>query len=159
MSKHLWVGIMAAVAVWLSGCGQANQAEKKEKARTVAHGGHDHDGHDHGDHKHGHHDHSGWWCAEHGVPEAECSLCSTKVAKVFKDRGEWCELHDRAKPQCFLCDPKLKEAYAARYRAREGKDPPPMPEESPTQGKLDAAKPATAKPEKPSGDAAKSEGK
>jgi hypothetical protein len=70
------------------------------------------------------HDHSGWWCDEHGVPEAECSMCSGKVAAEFKKKGDWCEKHDRAKSQCFICDPSLKERYAAVYRAKYGKEPP-----------------------------------
>jgi hypothetical protein len=69
--------------------------------------------------------HSGWWCAEHGIPEEECSMCSAKVAKECKAKGDWCDKHDRAKSQCFLCDPKLKEKYAAVYRAKLGMEPPP----------------------------------
>ncbi len=72
--------------------------------------------------------HAGWWCDEHGIPEAECSMCSPKVAAAFKKKGDWCDKHDRAKSQCFLCDPKLKEKYAARYRAKYGKEPPPIEE-------------------------------
>src|SRR6516165_238371 len=67
------------------------------------------------------HDHSGWWCEEHGVPEAECSMCSAKVAAEFKNKGDWCELHDRAKSQCFICDPTLEARFAARYEAKYGK--------------------------------------
>jgi hypothetical protein len=74
-------------------------------------------------------DHSGWWCEEHGIPEAECSMCSAKVAKECKAKGDWCEKHDRAKSQCFLCYPSLKEKYAAKYRAKYGKEPPPIQEE------------------------------
>jgi uncharacterized protein YceK len=74
------------------------------------------------------HDHSGWWCAEHGIPEAECSMCSSKVADAFKKKGDWCEKHDRAKSQCFICNPALKVKYAARYRAKYGKEPPPIEE-------------------------------
>lgn len=70
------------------------------------------------------HDHTGWWCDEHGVPEAECSMCSAKVAKEFKAKGDWCDKHDRAKSQCFICDPSLKEKYAERYKAKYGKEPP-----------------------------------
>ncbi|HWG46226.1 MAG TPA: hypothetical protein VN688_25925 [Gemmataceae bacterium] len=70
------------------------------------------------------HDHSGWWCDEHGVPEAECSMCSAKVAAAFKKKGDWCEKHDRAKSQCFICDPSLEAKYAARYEAKYGKKPP-----------------------------------
>lgn len=73
--------------------------------------------------------HEGWWCDEHGIPEAECSMCSSKVAKECKAKGDWCEKHDRAKSQCFICEPKLKEKFAAIYRAKEGKDPPPIEEE------------------------------
>ena len=29
-----------------------------------------------------------WWCDEHGVKEAECSMCSVKVAKERKRNGE-----------------------------------------------------------------------
>ena len=38
--------------------------------------------------------------------------------------------HDRAKSQCFICDHSLKEKYAAKYRAKYGKEPPPIEEES-----------------------------
>lgn len=79
------------------------------------------------------HDHSGWWCDEHGVPEAECSMCSGKVAAEFKKKGDWCEKHDRAKSQCFICDPSLEAKYAARYEAKYGKKPP-VPEENRTKG-------------------------
>ena len=72
------------------------------------------------------HDHSGWWCDEHGIPEAECSMCSAKVAKAFKAKGDWCDKHDRAMSQCFVCNPKQREFYAAKYRAKYGKEPPPI---------------------------------
>jgi hypothetical protein len=71
------------------------------------------------------HDHSGWWCAEHGVPEEICSQCNPKVASECKKKGDWCKEHDRAKSQCFKCNPKLKEKFAAQYRAKYGKEPPP----------------------------------
>ena len=75
-------------------------------------------------------DHSEWWCAEHGIPEEECSMCNTKVAKELKAKGDWCEKHDRAKSQCFICDPSLKEKYAEKYRAKYGKEPPPTQDET-----------------------------
>jgi len=70
-------------------------------------------------------DHSGWWCAEHGIPEEECSMCSDKVAKDMKAKGDWCEKHDRAMSQCFICKPERRDYYAAKYRAKYGKEPPP----------------------------------
>jgi hypothetical protein len=68
--------------------------------------------------------HAGWWCDEHGVPEAECSMCSGKVAKACKTKGDWCAEHDRAKSQCFICDSSLWEKYKAVYKAKTGKEPP-----------------------------------
>jgi len=85
-------------------------------------------------------DHTDWWCAEHGVPEEECSMCSAKVAKAFKEKGDWCEKHDRARSQCFICDPSLKEKYAARYRAKYGKEPPPTEDEEEKKDDKDAKK-------------------
>lgn len=68
--------------------------------------------------------HDGWWCREHGIPEHECLMCLHSEEEL-KKKGDWCEMHDRAKSQCFKCDPKLKEKYAAMYRAKYGKEPPP----------------------------------
>jgi cobalt-zinc-cadmium efflux system membrane fusion protein len=70
------------------------------------------------------HDHSGWWCAEHGVPEGECSQCNSKLAADFQKKGDWCADHNRAKSQCFICDPGLEAKFAARYEAKYGKQPP-----------------------------------
>jgi hypothetical protein len=75
--------------------------------------------------------HDKWWCDEHGIPEADCSMClpAAEVKKRFKDKGDWCKEHKRAKSQCFICDPKLKEEFAAKYRAKYGEEPPPIEEE------------------------------
>lgn len=69
-------------------------------------------------------DHSGWWCAEHGVPEAECSMCSATYAKKCRENGDWCEEHNRAESQCFQCDPSLADKYTKLYVAKYGKQPP-----------------------------------
>lgn len=68
--------------------------------------------------------HAGWWCAEHGLPEAECSLCDAKVAEQFKAKGDWCEEHNRAESQCFICHPDLEGKFAALYEAKFGTKPP-----------------------------------
>jgi uncharacterized protein YceK len=73
--------------------------------------------------------HSGWWCDEHGVPEEACGQCSAKVAAECKKKGDWCKEHDRPDSQCFLCHPELKEKFAAQYRAKYGKEPPPTEDE------------------------------
>jgi len=69
-------------------------------------------------------DHGGWWCAEHGVPEDECSLCSAYVAEACKANGDWCEEHGRAESQCFLCDPSRADKFAKLYVAKFGEEPP-----------------------------------
>ena len=79
--------------------------------------------------KSGGHDHGGWWCAEHGIPEEICSMCSAKYAAECKKKGDWCEKHERADSQCFICHPELKEKFVAMYRAKYGKEPPPIEEE------------------------------
>lgn len=130
------LGLVAAFAVLAGGCGpQQGTADTKVTDKAVAKGGHaEGDGHDHAKDKKAH-DHSGWWCDEHGIPEAECSMCSAKVAKELKAKGDWCDKHDRAKSQCFICDPKLKEQFAAKYRAKYGKEPPPVEDEKKDEGK------------------------
>lgn len=107
---------VVAVAVFGSGCGQ-QASEPSGDSTAVAEASHDD------------HDHSGWWCAEHGVPEDDCSLCSSTAADAFKAKGDWCEEHDRADSQCFVCHPELEAKFAARYEAKYG-EKPPKPEES-----------------------------
>lgn len=73
--------------------------------------------------------HGEWWCDEHGMPEEVCAQCSSKLAAEFKKKGDWCKEHDRPDSQCFICHPELKERFAAQYRAKYGKEPPPIEEE------------------------------
>lgn len=127
--KRQLVGVSGLVAVALlaaTGCGPGEPkatGQGQDKGGTVAKADPKGEG-----------KHEGWWCDEHGIPESECSLCSAKVAKEFKAKGDWCDKHDRAKSQCFICDPKLKEKYAAQYRAKFGKEPPPLEEEEKGKG-------------------------
>ena len=123
MTRKLFgaTGLLAAVLV--VGCNQPVDTAKAGKSAKAVKGHSDDDGHDHA--AKGGHDHSGWWCNEHGVPEAECSMCSGKVFKECQAKGDVCDKHpDRAKSQCFLCDPSLKAKFAAKYKAKEGKEPP-----------------------------------
>jgi hypothetical protein len=123
------LSLVAAFAVAFSGCGQADNksgqtkdkgtSAKKDLGQVAAAKNEEKKVRDH----------SGWWCDEHGVPEAECSMCNAKVAAEFKKKGDWCDKHDRAKSQCFLCDPSLEAKYAARYEAKYGKKPP-VPEDN-----------------------------
>jgi hypothetical protein len=121
-----WLALLALLA---AGCGQADNkpaqadAKKSPQAQQV-------DGGAAGKGKAAEATkHTSWWCDEHGIPEAECSMCSKKVAEACKAKGDWCDKHNRARSQCFLCEPQLREKYAARYRARYGKEPPPTEDE------------------------------
>jgi hypothetical protein len=71
----------------------------------------------------------GWWCAEHGIPEEECGLCSKAYRDQRKAEGDWCAEHRRVKSQCFKCDPTLYErVFEPKYVAKYGKKPPRPPE-------------------------------
>ncbi|QEL20369.1 hypothetical protein PX52LOC_07462 [Limnoglobus roseus] len=109
MSLALFVGLSLLV-----GCEKKTEpaAEKKVASKEKA------------EPKEGGGKHDTWWCDEHGVKEADCSMCSAKAAKAFQDKGDWCKDHNRAKSQCFICDPKLQEKFAAEYVAKYGKQPP-----------------------------------
>ena len=108
MTKFWTAPAVAAGLVFAAGCGQQPPAAEVNPPARPAEAA----------------DHSGWWCDEHGVPEAQCSMCSAKAAKAFQQKGDWCEEHNRARSQCFACEPKLREQFAADYRAKYGKEPP-----------------------------------
>ena len=118
----------AALSFAISGCnGPVPSTDASHDDHD--HADHDHEGHDHGDHKHDDHastghKHDEWWCAEHGVPEAECGQCDKDVAAVLKKKGDWCPEHDRPDSQCFICHPEYEAKFAARYEAKYGKSPP-----------------------------------
>lgn len=115
MARELFAAAGLLAVVLVVGCNQPADVAKAGKADKIVSG--QGDGHAH--------DHSGWWCDEHGVPEAECSMCSKKAYKEFQAKGDICDKHpDRAKSQCFLCNPGLKAEFAKKYKAKEGKEPP-----------------------------------
>ena len=48
------------------------------------------------------------WCAEHQVPESQCTRCDPKLAAAFKATGDWCPEHGLPESQCTKCNPDLK---------------------------------------------------
>lgn len=48
------------------------------------------------------------WCAEHSVPESQCTQCDPKLAAAFKATGDWCEEHGLPESHCLKCNPDLK---------------------------------------------------
>jgi hypothetical protein len=105
--------LVPAVLVFLGGCSQNAPQEQAKGNATTAKAD----------------DSETWWCKGHGMPEEVCAQCNGKVAAEFKKQGDWCNEHDRPDSQCFICHPELKQKFAAQYRARYGKEPPPMDEE------------------------------
>ena len=106
------MALLASLSVLAIGCGQQTSDSSNDGETQVS--STSEDGHDHG----------GWWCVEHGIPEEQCSMCSTKAADDFKAKGDWCEEHNRAESQCFQCDPTRAEKFAKLYEAKFGHAPP-----------------------------------
>ena len=109
--------VLVAFAVAAVGCKQSSDngsGGDTSNVSAVDNGHADADGHDHG----------GWWCVEHGVPEEDCSICSSDAAAKFKEKGDWCDEHNRAESQCFECDPARAEKFARLYEAKFGHKPP-----------------------------------
>ena len=47
------------------------------------------------------------WCAEHWVPESECTLCNPSLIAAFQASGDWCAEHTLPESHCRRCNPKL----------------------------------------------------
>ncbi len=122
--------LMAAVLA-LAGCGRGGDQDKPKSGTDKAQGV---EGVAKGD---GDTRHEGYWCDDHGIPEEECSMCSAKVEKGCKAKGDWCKKHKRALSQCFYCNPDRRAFYAAKHVAETGKGPPPVPEFDDEKGKGD----------------------
>lgn len=113
-----FLALAAAVAI---GCSQeSDSGAPAATSQTAAHE-HGEEGHEHAEDGHNLH---GYWCAEHGVPEAICARCDTKLAADFQQKGDWCAEHGVPDSQCFICHPELKDKFAAQYEAKFGKKPP-----------------------------------
>lgn len=48
------------------------------------------------------------WCAEHRVPESQCTLCHSELAAKFKESGDWCAEHGLPESHCRLCNPGIQ---------------------------------------------------
>ena len=100
---------LVAFTIAVVGCGQNAEKDGSPKASEASNKGHDH---------------GSWWCNEHGIPEDDCSMCSSKAAAKFKEKDDWCEKHNRAESQCFVCDPSRADKFAKLYEAKFGEKPP-----------------------------------
>jgi len=113
--RGLSLALLATAAIGMAGCSNSETASAPDASSTVATTDVDLS-------------HNGWWCVEHGVPEAECAQCDKSLVAKFKENGDWCEEHNRPESQCFICSPKRFEKFAAQYEAKTGRKPP-QPEE------------------------------
>ena len=112
---------MLAIAFVIGCGGDASTDSESSAVEDHAESGEEHAGHDH---EEAGHNHNGWWCTEHGVPEADCALCDSKVAAAFQKKGDWCKEHNRPDSQCFECNPELQGKFASLYEAKFGEKPP-----------------------------------
>ena len=111
LSADQFATLLFTTILAVAGCGQGDQqaaGDSDDPAAKTAGG----------------RDHSGWWCAEHGVPESECTRCDASLIAGYQDQGDWCDEHDRPESQCFICNPELEARFTARYEAKYGKKPP-----------------------------------
>lgn len=48
------------------------------------------------------------WCAEHQVPETQCTRCDPSLIPAFQAANDWCADHGLPMSQCMIHDPNLK---------------------------------------------------
>lgn len=48
------------------------------------------------------------WCAEHQVPESQCTLCHADLIDSFKAKNDWCAEHGIPESHCRLCNPGIQ---------------------------------------------------
>lgn len=48
------------------------------------------------------------WCAEHSVPESECTQCNPSLIDQYKASNDWCAGHSLPESHCRLCNPDIK---------------------------------------------------
>lgn len=55
------------------------------------------------------------WCAEHRVPESQCTRCHPELIDGFKAKHDWCGGHNVPESHCYLCNAGLKLEQEALY--------------------------------------------
>jgi hypothetical protein len=54
------------------------------------------------------------WCAEHGVPETQCTRCDPSLIPAFQAANDWDPEHGLPMSQCTIHDPNLKIVRPAK---------------------------------------------
>lgn len=80
------------ITVWVAGDSNTQIADTE----TTGHEGHDHASalQD--------------WCAEHSVPESQCTKCHPNLVAEFKIKNDWCAEHGVPESHCRLCNPDIR---------------------------------------------------
>lgn len=81
-------------------CASVGCSKEKAEAGPVVSAGHAPAGAKPGSHED--------WCAEHAVPESQCTLCHPDLVAAFKATGDWCVEHSLPESHCLKCNPNLK---------------------------------------------------
>ena len=109
MTTILTVLTFCHLLLLLPGCGGG--IESDESSGTVAesaHDGHNHaPGEEHGEQRAVDSLTLADWCAEHAVPESECTKCNPSLIVGFQESGDWCAGHDLPESHCRLCNSEI----------------------------------------------------
>lgn len=58
------------------------------------------------------------WCAEHEVPETQCTRCDPSLIPAFQAANDWDAEHGLPMSQCTIHDPNLKIARPPKPEGR-----------------------------------------
>lgn len=83
----------------IAGCSKEAESPKPAPARTATDKGHAPEGVKPGSHED--------WCAEHEVPESQCTRCNADLIPAFKATNDWCAEHGLPESQCKICNPEI----------------------------------------------------
>jgi len=97
--------VLVAAALLAAGCGaKGTSSHARETAKNEAVAPASGEGHAAGVVAGSYED----WCAEHQVPETQCTRCDASLIPAFQAAGDWDAEHGLPKSQCTIHDPNLK---------------------------------------------------
>ncbi|MBD3232639.1 MAG: efflux RND transporter periplasmic adaptor subunit [candidate division Zixibacteria bacterium] len=105
------VTLIAIVSAYFLGDYGSDDVETVDASHTEdidPHAGHNHPPGEHPEDAETHDDEAIDWCAEHSVPESECTLCHPELVAHFKETGDWCAGHGIPESHCRLCNPGIE---------------------------------------------------
>lgn len=119
--KHILLTFVLAlpVALFFIGCGDSPELAETAGVDThvEAAGNDSHAGHAHAQGATDPSEPALDWCAEHAVPESQCTACDATLIAGFKQTGDWCAGHGLPESHCRLCNPELVFPQETQLRA------------------------------------------